>query len=757
VPELDGRLEVALRGRYRIDRELGRGGMAVVYLAHDLRHDRPVAIKVMQPEISQCLGTERFVREIRLTARLRHPHLLPVYDSGDAGGSLYYVVPYIEGGSLRQRLESDGRLPLKLALSLMREAADALDYAHRHDVVHRDIKPENILLEDGHAIVADFGVARALSAATEVRAQASLTQTGLMIGTPAYMSPEQADLAPVDGRSDIYSLGCVLYEVITGRPVFTGSSPLELLAKRFAAKPPSLRDSGVSIPAVVGAIITRTLAVHPEDRYGAARDLADAIALAEADVARGEVVSPEIMQPARVPALAVLPFVNMSRDPENEYFSDGLTEELIGAFTKIPGLRVASRTSAFAFKGKGLDVREIGERLNVTVVLDGSVRRSGERLRLSAQLIGTGDGYHIWSETYDRHLADIFEIQDELSRAIVGALKVKLVGSQTAVLRPPTTNLVAYNAYLRGRFFWNKRTPDAFRKGIECFEQAIAADPGYALPHAGIADSYHTLAIYGVVPPMEAYPKARAAAIRTLELDGQRAEAHTSSAYVSLCFDWDFPEAEQAFKRAIELDPAYAPAHHWNAWHWIIRGRKDKAVAEARRAMELEPLSPLMQVRPGQILRYAGELDEAFAAAQRAAELDPTFWPAYEQMGAILMQRQQFGEAVDILRRGAPYPGSLTPYLLPWLHALAGQTSEAQTLLDRLRRDPATARFPGYSGGFVAAALGTMGDLDDGFRWIDRLYDERQFIILLARIEPCFAAFRDDPRYDSLVRRVGLM
>ncbi|HEX6434177.1 MAG TPA: serine/threonine-protein kinase, partial [Gemmatimonadales bacterium] len=398
MPELQDQLTATLRGRYAIQREIGHGGMAVVYLARDLKHDRDVALKVLQPRLAEVLGRERFLREIRVAAQLRHPNLLPLYDSGDADGSLYYVIPYVEGGSLRDRLSRDGRLALSSALRLAREVAEALDHAHRHKVVHRDIKPENILLDEGHAVVADFGVARAVSEAID----SEITQSGLLVGTPAYMSPEQATDEPADSRSDVYALGCVLFELLTGAPPFTGKSPLAILARRLTEAPPRLSDRGISASPLLENVIARALARDPGERFSTAAELAEQLATVESQLSQPQATPTRVPAIPQVVTLAVLPFVNLSPDPESEYFSDGMTEELISALTKVKGLRVTARASAFAFKGKDVDVREIGQKLNVGAVLEGSVRRAGNRLRITAQLINSADGYYVWSETFDR-------------------------------------------------------------------------------------------------------------------------------------------------------------------------------------------------------------------------------------------------------------------------------------------------------------------------------------------------------------------
>ena len=753
--DLLDRLQSTLEARYTIDREVGHGGMAVVYQAHDVRHDRVVALKVLQPRFSEALGAERFLREVRVAARLHHPHLLPLFDSGDAEGLLYYVTPFIEGGSLRDHLAREGRLGQGTALRIAREVADALDYAHRHGVVHRDVKPENILIDEGHAVVADFGVARAVSAAAET----GLTQTGMLVGTPAYMSPEQATDGPVDGRSDLYALGCVLYETLAGQPPFTGTTPLALLTKRITEPAPDLGSAGVDASPALERLLARALAASPDDRFQRAGEMAEALAaLGREDTPHALATAVARPAPARrLTSLAVLPFVNMSSDPENEYFSDGITEELINAFARLPGLRVTSRTSAFAYKGRDIDVREIGQRLNVAAVLEGSVRRSGNRLRVTAQLINAEDGYHLWSQVFDRQLVDVFELQDELTRAIVVTLQPQLALSDMHTLVPVATRSVeAYSLYLKGRYFWNRRTPAALRKGIEFFEQAVALDPQFALAYTGLADSFHILAVYGVVPATQAYPPARVAAEQALALNDQLAESHVSMSYVWLCYDWAWEKAERGFRRAIELSPGSAPAHHWLAWTLLIVGRFDAASAEARLAAELDPLSPVITARAGHILTFAGRADEGAVVAERALELDLNFAVSYEVLALARLHQGRGDEAADLLKRSADLPGSTARFLLPLVCLRAGRREEAVERLRALRQDGGDALPPGYAVQWVASAYAALGDMDEAFRLIDRALEERRFSAILLRSDQAYLAMRSDPRFQELLRRTGL-
>jgi eukaryotic-like serine/threonine-protein kinase len=421
LPDLLDRLQAVLADRYTIDRELGQGGMAIVFLAQDQKHHRQVAIKVLKPELGAALGRERFLREIETAAGLNHPHILPLHDSGEAGGFVYYVIPYIEGESLRERLARERQLGLEDALQIAREVADALSYAHSHNVLHRDIKPENILLSAGHALVADFGIARAITAAGGDQ----LTEVGALVGTPTYMSPEQASgAAQIDGRSDVYSLGCVLYEMLAGGPPFTGQTALAVVVRHTTEAVPSLRMTRKAVPSAVEQAVMKALEKVPADRFATAAQFAEALVTPRHD----EPTPIAVVAATPDRSIAVLPFTNQSPDPENEYFSDGITEEIINALAQLPGLHVAARTSSFAFKGKGADIAEVGAKLKVATVLEGSVRKAGNRVRITAQLVTVSDGYHLWSERYDSELDDVFAIQDHIARAIAQRFEVMLAG-----------------------------------------------------------------------------------------------------------------------------------------------------------------------------------------------------------------------------------------------------------------------------------------------------------------------------------------
>ncbi len=745
--DLRDRLAAGLRERYALGRELGQGGMATVYLAHDLRHDRDVALKVLRPEISAAMGADRFLREIKLAAGLTHAHILPVFDSGEANGLLYYVMPSMEGRSLRERLDRERQLPLQESLRISREVASALDYAHRHHVVHRDIKPENILLHEGAAMVADFGIGKALSSES-----ASLTQTGLSLGTPAYMSPEQAagDLG-TDGRSDLYSLACVLYEMLTGEPPFTGISAQAIIAKRFVAPIPRVQDTR-DVPPAVDLAVTRALARTPADRFPSAAEFASALLAISRQSDSGEQRSGA---PARADAraIAVLPLANLSADPENEYFADGMTEEIINALAKVPGMHVASRTSSFAFKGKEVDVRQIGEKLGATSVLEGSVRKVGNRIRITAQLISVDNGYHLWNETYDRQLEDVFAVQDEISRAIVEALKLRLAGDGAQVV-PATKDLEAYTQYLKGRFFFAKLSEPALRKALDLFEHALLRDPGLARAYAGIADVWCNLADDWVAPD-EAYPRAKAAAQRALQRDPELAEAITSIGKVLCWHEWDFAGAESHLARAVELSPSYAEAHYVHGTALPLVGRLDDAIDTMAKALKLDPLSVHYCEWLSRFLLYAGDYDGAIAQGHRALEMDEVWLRAPHYIGAAHLAKGNLDDALAWFRRAQALEKSVRSYDAMIVRALAalGQQEEAQAIMDRLEE---ASRHQYMRSEVLAMGHAATGDFDRAFTALERAYQARSSGLIYLHLDPAFAPLRPDPRFADLVRRIGL-
>ena len=696
MTELRNQLQRTLGDNYTLERELGKGGMATVYLAHDTRHDRQVALKVLRPDVAQSIGAERFLREIQLAAKLSHPHILPLFDSGEVNGSLYYVMPNVEGQSLRDRMTNESKLPIEDALKVVREVADALDYAHRHGVVHRDIKPENIMLHDGHAMVADFGIGKALSAVDDQ----VFTQTGVSVGTPAYMSPEQASGDAVDGRSDIYSLGCVLYEMLTGEQPFTGATAQAVIAKRFVQTPADVTGLREGVSRTIGKVVQRALARAPVDRFETGASLIAALSQPES-ASRSE--SPE-------KSIAVLPFANMSADPENEFFADGITEEILNALAQIPELRVAGRTSAFSFKGKNVDLRVIGEQLNVRTVLEGSVRRSGKRVRIAAQLIDVSNGYHLWSEKYDREIEDVFAVQDEIAVAIAERMRATVSQDRGAVLEQRSTdNIGAYEAYLKGRALLYRRGA-AVRQGMALMEQAIALDPSYGLAWAGLADSYTVLGYFSQLSAEEASSNARRCAIKALEVGPDLGEAHASRAMVSLLFDWDFEAAERGFKRAMDLNPGYIQGVAWYYQHYLgfACARWDEAFEGMLALEKREPLSAYIAGILSIGHSAGGDPGEAMRWANRALELEPTAFLSFWAPELAYYRQENWSKAIEAGDIALSMSGR-APLALPTLALslvengqLDGARAVYDEMLSRSRREPIAPT----SLAMVAAALG---------------------------------------------------
>ena len=749
MTDLQERLNRGLAGRYVIDRQLGEGGMAVVFLAHDLRHDRPVALKVLRPELGSEIGPDRFLREIKLAARLTHPHILPVFDSGESEGLLFYVMPNMEGKSLRDRMAQEKMLPLDEALRITCEVASALDYAHRQGVIHRDVKPENILMHDDAALVADFGIGKALSTAG-----GSITQTGFALGTPAYMSPEQASAdSAVDGRSDLYSLGCVLYEMLTGEQPYTGPNAQAIITKRFIAPVPHVRAMR-DVPEQLDQAVTRSLARTPVDRFHSAGEFAEALLQIQRD-SHTPTGSPRAAAAPPEKSIVVLPLTNMSADPENEYFSDGMTEEIINALAKIPDLQVASRTSSFAFKNKAVDIQQIGAKLGVSSVLEGSVRKIGNRIRITAQLVNVANGYQLWSESYDRQLEDVFAIQDEISRAIVDALKVRLMGEQAqALVKPTTENLEAYTLYLKGRFFVNRLAEHDLRKALGLFEQALDADPGYARAYSGIADCWSNLADDWVAPE-EAYPRAKSAAIRAIQLEPTLGEAHTSIGKVLCWYEWEFEGASNALAKAVEYNPNYAEAHFVYGSTLPAVGRLVEGIDEMRKALVLDPLSAHFSRWLGRFLLYAGRYEAAIEQSQKTLEIEPNYFQAYLDIGAAELARGRTEESLKAFRRGQSLSAAVRSYDAMIVRPLVvlGELEDATAIMARLEQQAKTEYLRAE---VLAMGFAALGDLEKAFGCLQQALDAHSAGLIYLHLDPAYGPLRSDPRFADMVRKIGL-
>ena len=732
------RLRTALADRYVLDRVAGAGGMARVYLADDLRHRRKVAIKVLKPELTEALGAERFLREIETSASLRHPHILPLFDSGDTGESLFFVMPFVEGESLRTRIDREGQLPLDEAIQIATEVADALNYAHSRGIVHRDIKPENILLEGGHAVVADFGIARALRATHDL----SLTQTGTSLGTPRYMSPEQASGdTDIDGRADLYSLACTLFEMLAGQPPFAGPSFERMVYQHMVEPPPPVTRFRPAVPPHIASALNRALAKSPADRYPTTTAFVQAL----------RATAPA---PAASPSVAVLPFLNLSADPDNAYFADGITEDVITQLSKIRSLKVVSRTSVMAFKGHGQDLREIASRLQVGALLEGSVRRAGSRVRIVAQLIEAENDQHLWAETYDRDLTDIFAIQSEVALHIAEALKARLSPEERArIHRPPTSDMSAYQLCLQGRANILRFTGEGFRNSIEYFQRAIARDPRYAAAYAGMAMAYTELAETGEIPPDEAYPLAEEAASKAIAVDPELAEAHTMVAYVKMAYEFDWAGSEAEFKRAIELNPNSADAYDLYGRLCGSLDRHEEAIALQMRAHELDPIVNKTDVATA--LLRAERYDEAAAFARRAVEVDRDDPRCHFTLGWAYLGQGRRDEGLAEMERAVELAPGSTLWLgqLGQAYALSGMRDKALAILDNLLERSRRGYVSPYHLAYVYTGLGRY---DDAVDCLEQAEAKRSGSIYGIKGSFLFKPLRTHARFVALLQRMNL-
>jgi serine/threonine-protein kinase len=754
--------------------------MATVYLAQDRKHDRPVAVKVLRDEIASSVGSDRFLREIRTAARLQHPHIMPLHDSGEADGLLYYVMPFSRGETLRERLDRDKQLPLDEALRLTREVADALDHAHSDGIVHRDIKPDNIFVSGGHALVMDFGIARAVSPTT---GETPITFAGFAVGTPAYMSPEQgAAEQTIDGRADIYALGCVLYEMLTGHPPFMGASAQEIIARHAIDPVPSLRTSRPDIPESVERAVSKALAKSPAARFSTASAFVDACkethaapeardrkrALPVAAIAGAAIVvalgAVWALWPRKdnattrgpAPSIAVLAFKNLDRDSQNDALSDGIAEEIATTIGKIPGLSVKAPRSSFSLRGKNLTIQEIGNALNVEYLVDGSLQKSANRLRVRVALLTARNDSTVWTTEYDRPVGDVFAIQDEIARSIAGELRVKLAPATAVDLsKRATKDALAHEDYLRGRFFFEKRDSVSLRKAREYFEQAIARDPNYALAYAGLSDTYSHSSTFGYTTPRSSMPLAKRYIDRALALDSTLAEAHASMGFIATFYDWDWPIARREFARAIALDPRNPSAHLWRAWYYFATDSVDAAIREGQEALAIEPFSLLLNTRMVSFLYYAHRYKDALAQAQKTLELDSTYFHINIERARVLSFLGRCNDAVDALARApAVALGPMHQAIRGFTYSTCGRRGDVVTELQNLQSIASKGELVSHYA--LAAAHAGLGDKDAAFAELDSAYDERAWSMILMNREPAFDSIRSDPRFTALARKVGL-
>lgn len=761
------RLQQALADTYAFTRELGGGGMSRVFEARDVTLGRTVVVKVVAAELAAGVDADRFRREIQVAATLRHPHIVPLLSAGEADGILYYTMPYINGESLQQRLHRTGPLPVPEVVHLAEEVADALDHAHRQGVVHRDIKPANILLEDEHAIVADFGIARAVRQAS-AHGGTMLTATGLVLGTPHYMSPEQGGGDALDGRTDIYSLGCVMHEMLAGSPPFDGATAQQIILQHFVKDPPPItRDDA---PDALRLVLERTLAKDPEQRYASAADLRNDLRSLETrhlpTSLPAALTTRELRSATRVPtpsaptsgpidSLAVLPFDSPAAGTDDEYLADGITESILNKLTRVSGLRVVPRSIVFRYKRKEIDIPVVAGELRVRALVTGRVRQRGQTLHVSAELTDALNESQLWGDRISRSAEDIFAVQEEMATEIVKSLRLRLSAEEKQeLMRRYTEDSVAYRAYLRGRYQWNKRTRDGFLRAIAHFQEAIDRDPSYALAYAGLGDAYNVLGYYNYQPPREAYSKAKAAATRALEIDDSLAQAHASLGYTRLFFDWDWAGAESSFRRAIELDPTYGSAHQWYAWYLLVMRRMDEMIEAMRTALQLDPLSLIINAHMGYALFWAGRFDEALEQLSKTQALDPDFALTYWPLGAVYVWQKRTDEAIAAFQRLVDLSGgTLGLGYLGITAAIGGHPEITRDVSQRLEADSRKRYVSPLDRAICYAGL---GDVESTFQWLWAAVNERVSDLVRLRVLPWPAAVRSDPRFEQVAQKIGL-
>ena len=783
-------------GRYKVIEELGKGGMGKVYKVLDTSINEKIALKLLKPEIAADQETiERFSNELKLARKIRHKNVCQMFDLGKTEGAPFITMEYVAGEDLKSMIRMSKRLSIGTAVGIAKQICEGLAEAHALGVVHRDLKPSNIMIDkDGNVRIMDFGIARSLKGK-------GITGAGVMIGTPEYMSPEQVEGKDVDQRTDIYSLGVIIYEMVTGRVPFEGDTPFTVGVKHKSEMPRNPREVNPQIPEDLSGVILRCLEKDKEKRYQSAADMraelekieyglptADRIITKRKGLTSKEITVKFNVRKVFVPtiiifvlavaavliwlfipkketgpavtatakkSIAVLPFEDLSAAKDQEPLADGIPETLINALSSIEGLHVSARTSSFSFKEKQPDIREIGQKLGVESLLEGSIQVAGNKLRIMVRLINIANGFPIWSQDYNKTVNDVFSIQDDIAQSVVKALKIKLLGEkQEPIVRNCTTNREAYNLYLQGRYFWEKRGKEDVERAIEFFNKAIEKDPTYALAYAGVADSYQVLGDNLLIPPNEAFPKAKAAALKALELDNSLAEAHVPLAALLETYEHNFSRAEKEYKIAIGLSPGYATAYHWYALFLSFQGRHDEAIKEILQARELDPLSPRINANVGYILYNARRYDQAIGELKKSAGLFPEHATNYGYAGYLYALTGRYEEALSAFNHALELEASAGEFILwPALcYARSGDRAEAQK---RLKNIIEYSKKNFVSATEIALVYTGLNDKEQAFIWLDKAFSENDALLNRLKVEPAFDPLRSDPRFTALLRKIG--